>query len=405
MNRLTIKFVVVCVLVLLLVDAMEAAAPTLAQSPTVVVTKTPPDITFPDLTGPYNVGRSEYEWVDQTRDDPFASIPGLKRDLMVYIWFPASPTKRSKIAPYMDSLMWDIWSKHPLPLSNVLSSVSGLESSVHSRAYRTNHLDQDKSSYPVLIFVPGFSATSLNYASILEDIASHGYIVIGTSHPYTTPVISYPDGRLVVSGLVGAANQGVASPLPAVLKIWTQDLAFVLNQIEQLNITDDTFKGYLDLSHVGVFGNNFGGAAAFEIAATDPRIKATVALSLGAPGTVLTDVIGDKPYLGMGEYFATNAADVMKQTQDKYRLTIDGTLYLNFGDFGLLVPLLPEIKQGTYYNIQIGSIDPARGIQIINSYLLMFFDHYLKGVDLNWPTYDEAHLTNLTAFATSTPAN
>src|SRR4051812_4638652 len=83
----------------------------LAQSGTPAATTVPVEITFPELTGPYKVGRVSYEWVDQSRDETFASVPGLKRDLMVYIWFPAVLAKRTKVASYMDGgLMWDIWS-------------------------------------------------------------------------------------------------------------------------------------------------------------------------------------------------------------------------------------------------------------------------------------------------------
>jgi len=111
-----------------------------------------PDVTFPDLTGPYKVGRASFEWVDQSRDEFFASVPGLKRDLMVYIWYPGTPT-RPIIAPYMESgqiwisfggLMWDLWSQQP-----------GLESHVHSHAYNASTVDTDKPSYPVIIFDPG----------------------------------------------------------------------------------------------------------------------------------------------------------------------------------------------------------------------------------------------------------
>src|SRR5689334_695681 len=99
-------------------------------------------INLPDLTGPYKVGRTAYEWIDQTRDEPYASAPGLKRDLMVDIWFPASPAKRAKVAPYMEnSMMWKVITGHP-----------ELEDIVHARAYTTNSVATDKPSYPVLIF-------------------------------------------------------------------------------------------------------------------------------------------------------------------------------------------------------------------------------------------------------------
>src|SRR5678815_1900453 len=186
MNKLTIKFGILLLAILLLLAPKDGAlTPALAAQ---TATPTPQEINFPELAGPYKVGLTSFEWVDQSRDETLASIPGLKRDLMVYIWFPAKLAKHTKLAPYMQGdLMWNIWSGH-----------TGQDSMVHSHAYSTTLLDPDKPSYPVLIFSPCLYCISLNYASIMEEIASHGYIVIGTSHPYSTKVIDYPDGRVLV---------------------------------------------------------------------------------------------------------------------------------------------------------------------------------------------------------------
>jgi pimeloyl-ACP methyl ester carboxylesterase len=317
-----------------------------------------PEVIFPELTGPYKVGRTSFEWVDESREETFASIPGLKRDLMVYIWFPATLVKRTKIAPYMDGgLLWDIWSIKP-----------GLEGMVHTHAYQTTFVDKNKPNYPVLIFLPGAGGISLNYASIIEEIASHGYIVIGTSHPYSTAAISYPDGRILVS-------KGGNATQPS---IWIKDVQFVLAQAEKLNTTDKYFAGHLDLSRVGVFGHSFGGRIAGDLMAIDLRIKAGAALDAGSFAK-----IGSKPFLAVG-----SPSSVQNHTPDDYWLTIEGTRHLNYGDFPLLLPILPDTPF-------IGDIDPEHGIKIINSYLLAFFDHYLNGAELRWPAYDEEKLITL----------
>ncbi len=110
-------------------------------------------VAFPDLTGPYKVGRAAFEWVDQSRAEGYASIPGLKRDLMVDIWFPADPAKRSKIAPYMgDSVTWDIVTKHP-----------ELEDMIQTHAYATTTVAADKPNYPVLILEPEVTLPAFSY--------------------------------------------------------------------------------------------------------------------------------------------------------------------------------------------------------------------------------------------------
>jgi dienelactone hydrolase len=369
----------IVVISLLIVGGQAPITAEQSTSPTPAATAASPDVNLPALTGPYKVGRTEYEWVDQNRDETFASIPGLKRDLMVYIWFPASITKRTKIAPYMDGgLMWDA-STLALPDTQGgfgLVPHPGLESLIHSHSYRTSVLDTTKPSYPVLVFVHGMQANAPMYTSILEEIASHGYVVIATSHPYSTDVISFPDGRLVTGGTVGTA----LTAGPSLLALWTQDVRFILDQAEKLNTTDHDFAGHLDLTRVGVFGHSFGGNVAIAVTAADSRVKVGLTLdATGLPDSVLPD-LGTKPFLFLGNTHAE------QQTQDKYLLQIDGMAHGNYSDLGLLLPLIPEMKL-------LGTIDPARGIQIVNSYVVAFFDHYLQGTAPKWPTFDEAHLT------------
>lgn len=387
MNKSILKFTVLLVVVLLLIGGNKGFTTAQTASPTPSATLATQGVTFPNLTGPYKVGRTSYEWVDQSRDETFASIPGLKRDLMVDVWLPASVNKRTQLAPYMDThLMWDASALALAQSHGGFGHVAhpGLGSLVHSHAYSTSNLDTTEPSYPVLIFVHGLGVDGFNYASILEDIASHGYVVIATSHPYSTDVIGYPDGRLVTAGAVGKAN----ASNPALLTVWTQDVRFVLDQVEKLNATDNDFKGHLDLTRVGVFGHSFGGQVSIAATATDPRVKA--GLTLDATGltdaSVLAD-LGGKPFLFIGKPYSE------QQPQDKYWLRIDGMAHANYGDYGLLLPLIPDFGQ------PLGSIDPAHGIQIVDSYLVAFFDHYLKGSDLKWPTYPEVHLATVPSTA------
>src|SRR5256885_17220786 len=46
------------------------------------------EITLPTPTGPFVVGRAIYDWTDDTKLDTLASVPGTKRELLVWIWYP-----------------------------------------------------------------------------------------------------------------------------------------------------------------------------------------------------------------------------------------------------------------------------------------------------------------------------
>src|SRR5713101_10037305 len=48
------------------------------------------EITLPTPTGPFAVGRALYDWVDDETLDALAPVPGTKRELLVWIWYPAA---------------------------------------------------------------------------------------------------------------------------------------------------------------------------------------------------------------------------------------------------------------------------------------------------------------------------
>jgi predicted dienelactone hydrolase len=43
----------------------------------------------------------------------------------------------------------------------------------------------------------GASAEVANYSILAEDLASHGYVVVGFDAPYRTYVVVFPDGRVM----------------------------------------------------------------------------------------------------------------------------------------------------------------------------------------------------------------
>jgi hypothetical protein len=59
-------------------------------------------VTLPEPSGPFEIGRIGYEWIDDSRqdaysNDPDTSAPHAPRDLMIYLWYP-SPRKVSAIS-------------------------------------------------------------------------------------------------------------------------------------------------------------------------------------------------------------------------------------------------------------------------------------------------------------------
>src|SRR5436309_727411 len=48
------------------------------------------EVTLPAPMGPFAVGRTIYSWADDGASDPLAPVSGTRRELLVWIWYPAA---------------------------------------------------------------------------------------------------------------------------------------------------------------------------------------------------------------------------------------------------------------------------------------------------------------------------
>lgn len=125
--------------------------------------------------------------------------------------------------------------------------------------------DTEDGPYPVVLFSHGFAGFPEQSVELTTFLASWGFVVAAPDHVERS-----------LSGLLGTAAQGVApSGDPAVL-------AATLDLVEASADTDDAvLAGLVDPERVAVVGHSAGASAAYDLAATDPRIDAFASLSLG----------------------------------------------------------------------------------------------------------------------------
>src|SRR5438093_257206 len=58
-------------------------------------------ISLPTPTGPFAVGRTIADWIDDASADPVAPVAGTRRELLVWIWYPAARGSSAAIAEYV----------------------------------------------------------------------------------------------------------------------------------------------------------------------------------------------------------------------------------------------------------------------------------------------------------------
>ena len=74
----------------------------------------------------------------------------------------------------------DFLSRHPDDKEGSAHPISTIRTHAHTNAAAP----AGEQRYPVLLFAPGSGTTPLEYASLIEDVVSHGYIVAGVVSPY-----------------------------------------------------------------------------------------------------------------------------------------------------------------------------------------------------------------------------
>ncbi|HEX3941460.1 MAG TPA: hypothetical protein VHX11_08260 [Acidobacteriaceae bacterium] len=349
---------------------------------------------LPAPTGSFAVGRTTYVWSDPTHLDTMAPQPGTRRELLVWIWYPAAPRQPAQMA---DDYL-------PAPLRKAVQHQRGLLinqfltrdlSRVITHSVRDAELSPQQHSYPVILMRAGLAGSVTGYASLAEDLASHGYVVVGFDAPYRSSVVVFPDGRVIArtpennADLLSGPAQGQL--LNELVQSWVADVGFALDQLERLNKSDpsDRFMGRLDMQRVGVFGHSLGGAAALQFCHTDARCKAGIDID-GAP---LGSVVGEgitQPFMFLlsdhgsesdveSQQIAMNIRSIYERQpiDSRLEISIRGANHYMFSDDGAMLksPVLMRALQA----LGIVRIDGRRQVAVTAHYISTFFDVYLKG--------------------------
>ncbi|MBN1202082.1 MAG: hypothetical protein JXJ20_09520 [Anaerolineae bacterium] len=332
-------------------------------------------------TGPYDVGRTVYHWVDKTRGEPHTPDEDDARELMVWAWYPADPAPDAEVGLYLDEHMADL-------ITRMFALPEGRLAAVWSNSYPDAPVADDEASYPVVIFDPGFSADPRQYTVLIEELASYGYVVFSPSHPFTTALTVFPDGR-VVEGLAENKLGPIWAPEEAVSAefehMWLPDTRYVLEQIKQLNADDPhgLFAGRLDLEHLGMVGHSMGGRTVSEICLDEPHCQG--AINLDGARTARVELSFDKPYMlvladnGVATFDRAHTYGLEALDSDYYVIMILRTEHGNFGDTAFWVPLVLDYEPDGLELAQIALLD-------YRLYILAFFDRFV--LDMTVPLLD-----------------
>ena len=349
-----------------------------------------PVFSFPAVTGSFSVGTVQLHLTDPGRPEKFSTDLQARREIMAQIWYPAA-SAAGQGARYVSRSETGFKTAHL-----ALVRTRAVESAPFSNRSPVR-------GFPVLLFLPSWVGGKAQNTFEAEELASHGFIIIGIDHPYGTKLTAFPDGRVIRSRLsdfldVSSDETLERSRLIAEDELTTRalDVHFVIDELARLDAHDPAglLTGRLDLSRIGILGHSFGGSVAAQACFIDPRLQAGINMDGILLGEVAEAGVG-KPFLFMSDATPPPTAADLESPSPQHRrharliqrdlsqiehslaahggyyMTIEGANHANFSDWPLYCPL----KRLT----GAGPVSVKRAMQIINAYTLAFFRHYLTG--------------------------
>jgi Platelet-activating factor acetylhydrolase, isoform II len=364
------------------VASTQAAATT-----TVAAASAPPlQLTLPAPTGQDRLGVVSLHLIDHARTDPW--VPGRQvRQLMISIWYPARDTAGYPLVPWLAPAAASHFAQteHLPPGLIELPVTDG-----HAGA----PVDRQAGGRPVVLFSPGSGEDRGIDTALVEDLASHGYIVVTIDATHDSGEVEFPDGQVALRTLPPDSDQ-VNTEATAVR---VADTRFVLDQLAAIAAGHDPdaehlplpsgLAGALNLSEVGMFGHSIGGATTANAMLADPRIKVGIDLD----GTIWGPVAGQglsRPFLLMSAQ--DNGRDVdptwarfwshLRGWRLDLRLT--GAEHLSFTDAVTLYQQAAPVLGLTAAQLAqlVGTVNGDRAIAIERAYVRAFFDLELRHRD------------------------
>ena len=331
-------------------------------------------------TGPHGVGTVTYGWEDADRLEAFTEDPADHRKIAVQFWYPSGAAQAG------------------------------------GAVVENSPLSDAQGKYPLVLFSHGaFGIRSSNTSTYLE-LASQGYIVASIDHAYHAFYTSFPDGTSAVISQAFLAdmqrNQSGAMEEAEALRVsfdWmdlrTADIRFALDQIQALNAGSGpqgstVLTGAVDETRIGLFGHSLGGAASAAVCRSDERCAAVAVIDSTMFGEYQREA-GDRSlvqaafprplmiFYNGDTYYATadhegyvpdiNAFD--HAAAPAYSVVVNGAQHLNFTDLPARAPVLARML-GSMMSVNggtAGSIQQSRCTEILNRYVLEFFNQNLRG--------------------------
>ena len=342
------------------------------------------------VTGPYSIGTKRFQLIDSLRTNWYLDgYENTYRNLMIQIWYPAEIQKHNKKSAYIDNksaLTYTIKNQGynvPKILTNQISNI------------KCNSWDSAKpvsnEKFPLIIFSHGHGGLRTQNTNQVEELVSHGYIVIAVDHTYDAGFVEFLDGSTFFS-LTARSNDDPIIETPE--QFYTRfgyrvdDIDFIINIAKNFSKYDNDIFNLIDIDNIGIFGHSFGGLTSFYSGLYNNSIKSCYALDgwfEPLPDTLLNIDI-NKPLFHIGQH---NKGEIrywkdinhkklisFMESNSNLSIMIDipGSSHYDYTDFTYFTYLTKKMNFSGY-------VPHDSMAKIMNVTLLDFFNYTLKNIE------------------------
>jgi hypothetical protein len=340
-----------------------------------------PELPLP--SGPQAIGTRTFDLVDRSRDETYGEASGPRR-LRVQVWYPAEPVGLIEPTPWTED--WDV-------VAPALSSLLGypgwfLNYTRYTPSHASVSLPVADGTFPIVIYShawTGFRAIAVNQ---IENLVSHGYVVIAPDHTYAAVTTRFENGDVVPYDAealpdpeeADVTEEDYIEASRSLMDVYVADLTTILNALDEGDSGPfGTLALSADVSRIGIYGHTIGGGAAVEVCLVDERCDAVLGLDPWVEPipdrTISASATRPALYMRSDEWRGSENDAVLRGIAERsetvtYWIGVEGT---NQNDF-TVAPLLSPFAE------QLGLTGPIRAgrvIPIVDRYVLGFFDVFL----------------------------
>ena len=355
-------------------------------------------LTLPAPQGRFATGESQFRLVDDKRRDPWDPAKPY-RELMISVFYPAVHTGGK---PFTNQFQPGAAAVIGAAVEQNFELPAGLVDWAATKTHSVRDATMAPGRFPVILYSPGAGGARDTNITLVENLASRGYIVVTIDHTGEAAATEFPDGHIVSGATFRAAfeqayKDGTTLAFFATLmNARLADTEFVLDRLPTL--PGRLSKG-MDLNRLGMFGHSAGGFTTANLMYTDPRIKAgadldgTLEYTVEPDGTNLSQVAQHglkQPFLLIGSD-AEGSGNIHSEPSwtsfwDHRRgwvadVTVNGSLHLSLTDDEALLPQLAGKIPASTLAAHLGTVDPHQAVAADRALMDSFFDRFLKGCD------------------------